>query len=252
MQRVAVGWLAWDLTGSAFWVGLVAFADLAPAVLVSPVAGAVADRVDRLRLSIVTQAAIGMQAALIAGLTAAGWMTIGLLLVLEVLGGIAACFAQPARQSLLPGVVARADLPSSVAVNSLVFNVARFLGPALAGPVILAWGVAPAVACNALAYGFAAASLLLLRVAPEARQGHPACGSLFAEMRDGIAYVARHPGLGPILLFAALAGCALRGLQEILPPFVERLFQGVQDRFVGEISLDHRHTGKRHDRQAIK
>jgi MFS family permease len=226
MQRVAVGWLAWDLTGSAFWVGMIAFADLAPAVLVSPVAGAIADRVDRLRLSILTQLAIAAQAALIAGITWSGGMTIGLLLALELLGGVAGCFAQPARQALLPGVVPRADLPASVAVNSLVFNLARFTGPALAGPVILVWGVAPAIACNALAYLFASATLLLLRVAPEARQGHPASKSLLGEMRDGLLYVARHPGLGPILLFSALACCTLRGLQEILPPFVERLFQG--------------------------
>ena len=226
MQRVAVGWLAWDLTGSAFWVGMVAFADLAPAVLVSPIAGAIADRVDRLRLSMLTQLAIAAQAALIAGITWAGGMTIGLLLALELAGGVAGCFAQPARQALLPGVVPRADLPASVAVNSLVFNLARFIGPALAGPVILVWGVAPAIAVNALAYVFASATLLLLRVAPEARQGHPASQSLLGEMRDGLLYVAQHPGLGPILLFSALSCLALRGLQEILPPFVERLFQG--------------------------
>jgi MFS family permease len=226
MQRVAVGWLAWDLTGSAFWVAMVAFADLAPAVLVSPVAGAIADRVDRLRLSILTQCAIAAQAALVAGITWSGGMTIGLLLALELVGGIAGCFAQPARQALLPGVVPRADLPASVAMNSLVFNLARFIGPALAGPVILVWGVASAIACNALAYLFASATLLVLRVAPEARRGHPASKSLFGEMRDGLLYVARHPGLGPILLFSALACFALRGLQEILPPFVERLFQG--------------------------
>lgn len=226
MQRVAVGWLAWDLTGSAFWVGMVAFADMAPAVLVSPIAGAIADRVDRLRLSMATQLAIAAQAALIAGITWSGGMTIGLLLALELLGGVAGCFAQPARQALLPGVVPRADLPASVAMNSLVFNLARFIGPALAGPVILVWGVAPAIACNALAYVFASATLLVLRVAPEARQGHPASKSLLGEMRDGLLYVARHPGLGPILLFSALACFALRGLQEILPPFVERLFQG--------------------------
>ncbi len=228
MQRVAVGWLAWDLSGSAFWVGVVAFADLAPAVLVSPLAGAVADRVDRLRLSLLTQLAIAAQAALIAAFVAIGWMTIGLLLVLEVLGGIAACFAQPARQTLLPGIVPRTDLPSAVALNSLVFNIARFLGPSLPGRRSSP-GVAPAIAGNAFAYTLAASSLLLLRVAPEARRGHPASASLFGEMRAGLAYVARHPGLGPILLFAALAGVALRGVQEILPPFVERLFAGGPD-----------------------
>lgn len=226
MQRVAVGWLAWDLTGSAFWVGMIAFADLAPAVIVSPIAGALADRTDRLRLSVLAQVVIACQAALVAGITWSGGMTIGLLLGLELLGGVAGCFAQPARQTLLPGIVPRADLPAAVAVNSLVFNIARFIGPALAGPVILIWGVAPAIACNALAYAFASATLLVLRIAPEARQGHPASKSLVGEMRDGLLYVARHPGLGPIMLFAALAGVALRGVQEILPPFVDRLFQG--------------------------
>lgn len=226
MQRVAVGWLAWDLTGSAFWVAMIAFADLAPAIIVSPIAGAIADRTDRLRLSVLTQIVIACQAALVAGITWSGGMTIGLLLALELVGGIAGCFAQPARQALLPGVVPRADLPASVAVNSLVFNIARFIGPAMAGPVILVWGVAPAIACNAIAYLFASATLLVLRVAPEARQGHPASKSLLGEMRDGLLYVARHPGLGPILLFAALSGFALRGVQEILPPFVDRLFQG--------------------------
>ena len=140
MHRIAVSWLAWELTGSAFWVGVVAFCDLAPAVVVSPIAGAIADRADRLRLTMFSQAAIGLNAALIAALVALGWMNIWLLLVLEVLGGIAASFAQPARQSLMPGLVPRADLPAAVALNSLTFNVARFIGPALAGPIIAVAG----------------------------------------------------------------------------------------------------------------
>jgi MFS family permease len=224
MHRIAVSWLAWELTGSAFWVGVVAFCDLAPAVVVSPIAGAIADRADRLRLTMFSQAAIGLNAALIALLVAIGWMDIWLLLVLEVLGGIAASFAQPARQSLMPGLVPRADLPAAVALNSLTFNVARFIGPALAGPIIAVAGVWPAIAANAVAYLLATLTTPMLRVEAAARRGHAATASLMGETLDGIRYAARHPGLGPILLFAAVSALLLRGVQEILPPFVERAF----------------------------
>lgn len=224
MHRIAVSWLAWELTGSALWVGVVAFCDLAPAVVVSPFAGAVADRSDRLRMTMLSQAAIGLNGALIATLVAGGWMTIGILLVLEVVGGIAASFAQPARQSLMPGLVPRADLPAAVALNSLTFNVARFIGPALAGPLIAVAGVWPAIAANAFAYFIATATTPMLRVEAAHRRGHAATASLFGEMMDGLRYAARHPGLGPILAFAAVAAVLLRGVQEILPPFVERIF----------------------------
>jgi MFS family permease len=224
MQRIAVAWLAWELTGSAFWVGMVAFCDLAPAVVISPIAGAVADRVDRLRLAMLAQGVIAVQAALVATLTGAGVMTIGLLLVLEVAGGIAAAFAQPARQTLMPGIVPRADLGAAVAINSLVFNIARFVGPALAGPIIAIWGVVPAIAANAVGYLLAAGSMALLRIAGTERRGHPGSASLRGEVLQGLAYARRHVGLGPLLLYAALSGVLLRGMQEILPPYVERLF----------------------------
>lgn len=216
--------MAWELTRSAFWVGMVAFCDLAPAVVFSPVAGAIADRMDRVRLTMISQAAIGLQAAAVATLIANDALTIGLLLLLEVASGIAASFAQPARQSLMPGLVPRADLPAAVACNSLCFNVARFVGPALAGPLIAVWGVVPAVACNALAYLFATCTMPLLRVAAEARRGHPPEGSVLAEVVAGFRYAGGHPGIGPLLLFAAVASVLLRGVQEILPPFVDRLF----------------------------
>jgi predicted MFS family arabinose efflux permease len=224
MQRIAVAWLAWELTGNAFWVGMVAFCDLAPAVIVSPIAGAVADRVDRVRLATIAQVLIAVQAALVATLTGAGVMSIGLLLVLEVIGGTASAFAQPARQTLMPGIIPRADLASAVAMNSLVFNVARFVGPALAGPIIAIWGVVPAIAGNAVGYSVAAATMLLLTVAAADRRGHPATASLWGEVVQGLSYARRHAGLGPLLLYAALSGLLLRGMQEILPPFVERLF----------------------------
>ncbi len=229
MQRIAVSWLAWELTGSAFWVGLVAFCDLAPAVIASPLAGAYADRVDRVKLATATQVVIAVQAAAVAGLTAAGQMTIGLLLALEAVNGVAASFAQPARQTLMPGIVPRADLPAAVAANSLCFAVARFVGPAIAGPVIAVFGVVPAIGANAIGYLVSGLSILVLRIRAEDRIGHAVTGGVWAEVVEGLRYARRHAGLGPLLLYAALTAILLRGVQEVLPPFVERLFgRGVE------------------------
>ncbi|WP_272874646.1 MFS transporter [Roseomonas haemaphysalidis] len=224
MHRIAVGWLAWELTHSAFWVGIVAFSDLAPAALISPVAGAVADRLDRVRLTTVAQGVIACEAATVATLVATGQMRLEYLVALELASGTAASFLQPARQTLLSGIVPRADLPAAVACNSLVFNVARFIGPALAGLVIAGFGVAPAVACNAAAYTLALISMHFMRVDPAHRRGHPSTGSLWGEVREGLDYVRRHPGLGPLLGYAAMIGVLLRCVQELLPPFVERNF----------------------------
>ena len=224
MHRIAVAWLTWELTHSALWVGLVAFCDLAPAAVISPFAGAIADRADRLRLATISQAVIAVEAATVATLIATGNMRIEYLLALELCSGTAASFSQPARQTLMPGIVGPADLPAAVACNSLVFNVARFVGPALAGPVIAAFGVAPAIACNAIAYASTVLTMPLLKVDPAHRRGHPATASLLGEVREGFAYVARHPGLGPLLGYAALIGVLLRCVQELLPPFVERNF----------------------------
>ncbi|MFD1110444.1 MFS transporter [Pseudoroseomonas ludipueritiae] len=224
MHRIAVAWLAWEMTGSAFWVGLVAFSDLAPAAFISPIAGAVADRVDRVRLTTIAQAAIALEAATVAALVAAGMMQVELLILLELCAGTAASFLQPARQTLISGIVPKTELPAAVACNSLVFNIARFIGPALAGPVIAGFGVAPAIACNAVAYACALASMAMLRVAPAHRRGHPATSSLWDEVREGLSYVGRHPGLGPLLTYAAAMSVLLRCVQELLPPFVERNF----------------------------
>lgn len=229
VHRIAVTWLAWEITGSSFWVGMVAFCDLAPAVVFSPIAGAVADRMDRVRLTMLSQAAIALQASAVGLLLAADMLSIGVLLVLEVASGIASSFAQPARQSLMPGLVPRADLPAAVACNSLCFNVARFVGPALAGPIIAFWGVVPAVLVNAAAYLIATLTMPLLRVSPDQRRGHAPEATIFGEAIAGFRYAGRHPGIGPILVFAALASVLMRGVPEILPPFVERLFgQGAQ------------------------
>lgn len=224
MQRVATDWLTWELTHSALWVSVIAFCNLAPAVVISPIAGAIADRMDRVRLTMISQLVISTQAAILVTLLLTGLIRVELMAALALCTGIAETFAQPARQCLIPGLVPRSLLPGAVALNSLTYNVARFVGPALSGPMIAGWSVAPPIVCNCLAYLFASFSMHLLRLDPATRQGSRSSASVWHDAAEGIRYVANHRGIGPIMLFAACVGMLLRSVTEMLAPFVADLF----------------------------
>src|SRR4051794_6841882 len=222
LQRVAVGWLAWQLTHSGAWLGLVAFADLFPTVLLSPWAGALADRRDRVRVIWVSQVVAMTQATLLALLTGFGIITIWSLFALAVLLGMANAVNQPARLALIPSLVDRANLASAVAINSIIFNGARFIGPALAGIVIAEGSIALAFAVNAVSFIVFMIALLGVRVAPE---GVGAAGrTLFADTFAGYAYAARHPGIGPVLLLMTATAFFARGFSELLPGFADAVF----------------------------
>ncbi len=224
MQRVAVEWLTWQLTHSPLWVGIMAFCNLGPAVLMSPLAGAAADRMDRVRLTMSTQMVACVHGAALATLVMTGLIEIHVMAALEVVLGLAQTIAQPARQTLIPGLVGRADLPGAVALNSLTYNLARFSGPALAGPIIALWGVVPAMLANSASYAFASLTMPLLRLAPGIRRGHKPTASVWREAIEGIRYVVRHAGMAPLLLYAAVLGSTMRAVPETLPPFVAELF----------------------------
>lgn len=224
MQRVASDWLAWELTHSALWVAVLAFCNLIPSVIVSPIAGAIADRMDRVRLTTGAQLCTALYALVLATLVITDLVRVELMAALALCNGVAETFAQPARQCLIPGLVPRTQLPGAVALNSLTYNVARFIGPAIAGPMIAGWGVVPPMLCNCVAYLYASFSLHLLRLDPKVRIGVRSGASVWHDAAEGIRYVARHGGLGPIMLFAASVGMLLRSVPEMLPPYVADQF----------------------------
>lgn len=224
VQRIATDWLAWELTHSAFWVGVLAFATLIPSIVVSPIAGAISDRVDRVRLVIVSEFIAAGQAAALVALVLTGTIRIEFMVALAFINGAAETFAQPARQCLLPGLVDRQFLPGAVALNSLTYNIARFIGPALSGPMIVLWGVVPSIALNGFAFLYAAVTMAMLRLDPAIRMGQASPHSVLHDAIEGLRYVARHKGIGPMLLFAATAGMTLRSIPELLPPYVSVLF----------------------------
>ena len=118
----------------------------------------------------------------------------------------------------------RQYLPGAVALNSLTYNTARFVGPAISGPMIAAWGVVPSIAVNAAAFFYASVTMTLLRLDPAIRVGGRGGGSVLHDALEGLRYVTRHPGIGPLMLFAATVGMTLRGVTEMLPPYVSLLF----------------------------
>lgn len=224
MQRIAVGWLAWELTGSAAWLGAMAFADLFPSVLVAPLAGALADRWDQRKMLCVTVAVNLAQAALLGALSAAGRLDIGALLGATLISGIATGIGQPARLALVASLVARDDLPTAVAINSIVFNVARFVGPALAGVLIGSGGVTVAFLGNALSFLAFLAALARLRIEQEHRAPAGQGGGLGRDLLEGVRYAARHPGIGPLLGLLVVTNIFGRPFVELLPGFAAKVF----------------------------
>jgi predicted MFS family arabinose efflux permease len=224
IQRIATDWLAWQLTHSALWVAIIAFCNLAPSVIISPIAGAVADRVDRVRLTMASQFVSVGQAVILITLILTGLIRVEFMAFLTLCNGTAETFAQPARQCLIPGLVPRSHLPGAVALNSLTYNAARFVGPAISGPMIALWGVVPSIAVNAVAFLYASLTLHLLTLDPSIRRGQPTGFSVLHDALDGVKYVINHRGIGPLMLFAATVGMTLRAVPEMLPPYVADQF----------------------------
>jgi MFS family permease len=224
MERIAVGWLTWQLTESGFWLGVVAFADFFPVILIAPFAGAVADRVDRLRVVKLSQAALLVQAGVLWALTASGHITVGLVVALNAVHGIIVAFNQPARLALVPSLVPVADVGPAVAINSVIFNLARFIGPVFAGLAIVWSGVAAAFLINALSYIVFLIALARIRIAPGDTL-MPAPGrSFMTDLADGIRYTATHPGIGALMVLLIAFGVGGRPLTELLPGLADDVF----------------------------
>ncbi len=224
IQRIATDWLAWQLTHSVMWVAVIAFCNLVPSVVISPIAGAVADRMDRVWLTMISQFVAAGQSAILVVLVLTGTIRVEYMAVLTFINGAAETFAQPARQCIIPGLVPRQFLPGAVALNSLTYNAARFIGPAISGPMIALWGVVPSIAVNGVAFLYASVTMLMLDLDPAIRRSQRSTGSVLHDAIEGVRYVTRHKGIGPIMLFAATIGMLLRAVPEMLPPYVENLF----------------------------
>jgi len=222
LQRVSVGWLAWTLTHSGAWLGVMSMAEFFPVVFLSPLAGVLADRRNQVNVIRTTQAIGGAQASLLAILVYTGAITIEWLFALTLLLGITNSFAQPSRMALISNLVDRSALPSALAINSIVFNSARFIGPAIAGIVIAQVSVGAAFALNAATYVWFFATMTRLRQV--AAISGMAARNVLKASGEAYLYVSRHPGIAPMLLLFTITTIATRGYVELFPGFADHVF----------------------------
>jgi MFS family permease len=225
VQRIAVGWLTWQLTESPSWLGIVAFADFFPNILMAPLAGALADRLDRLRAIRLYVFLSAMVSSAIAVLTLTDLITIHLLVALVLTNGTVMSFNYPVRLSIIHALVERDVLTSAISVNALAFNIARIGGPALAGFIIANWEVGPALVFTALSdIAFIAALYAVkLKESGEKRERKPA-GDIPAEIMEGFRYAAKHPGIGPLLVLLAMTSIFGRPYVDLFPGFADKVF----------------------------
>ena len=224
MQRVAVAWLAWELTKSGAWLGLIAFADLFPTAIIAPFAGAAADRWERLRVLRAAQVMAFVQSMTLLILLVTDQLTIWPLFLLTMLLGATQAFEQPARLALIPSLVPARDLSPAIALNSITFNIARFVGPAISGLLIVSSGVAFVLVINALTY--LVYFYALMRVRPfSIRERSQESTRFFSEVSDGFRYAINHPGVGPILLLMIIVSMGGRPVGELLPGIADDMFR---------------------------
>jgi MFS family permease len=165
MTRIATSWLVYRLTGSALLLGTVSFAGQIPTFLFAPFAGVWVDRLDRRKVLVWTQALSMVQSLALAGLTLTGHITIHWLLALSVMQGIVNAFDMPGRQAFMVKMVEdRGDLSNAIAINSSMVNMARLVGPSLAGMLIAVSSEGWCFLIDGISYLAVIASLLLMRL----------------------------------------------------------------------------------------
>jgi len=235
LQRVAIGWLAWELTESGYWLGVVAVAELAPSMVLAPFAGAIADRVNRLNGLKVTQSLAMFQALALCAVAVSG-PTIEWLVWLSFARGLIMSFNQPLRFSVLPSLVERKDLSAAVGINALSFNCSRVLGPVVAALIIQYWSAAAAFAINAGSFLLFIIILFFLRIELAPQGEAKPIRNLPSEILEGILYCLRSAGIAQMFLLLTVVAMCGRAYVELLPGFAD----GVFDR--GVEGLGHMHA----------
>lgn len=225
MQRLAVSWLVYDVTHSAFLLGLVTFAGQIPSLLLSPYGGTISDRHSRYKILLITQIASMIQAGLLTIMILGGfYSTTGVILLSMVLGCINA-FDIPSRQSLMIELIEeKQDLPNAIALNSSMVNMARLIGPIIAGILITLVGEGMCFLINTLTFIPVIGSLLAMKIKP--REILQKDQSVWKGLSEGYNYLKTKPDLRLMILLMACISFSLMPIITLLPIFAKDIFNG--------------------------
>lgn len=224
MQTTAQAWLVLTLTHSSIYLGLIVALQTLPVLLLGAYGGVVADRVDKRKLMIVLQSMMGLQALVLGILVVTGLVRIWEVGLLAVILGLNNTFENPARQAFVLEMVGPRDLRNAVSLNSVLVNVARSVGPAVAGLLIASVGDGICFLLNSVS--FVAVVVSLVTMDRSKLQPSQPSGRSRGQLREGLRYVAHTPELGIPLLMMALIGTFAYEFQVVLPVLAKQTFHG--------------------------
>ena len=225
MQRIAMPWLVYHITGSAFLLGLVSFAGQIPTFLLAPFAGVVTDKFSRYRVLLITQIVSLIQALILAILALSGVIEIWHIVLLSIALGCINAFDVPSRQSFVIEMVEKKeDLGNAIALNSMMFNGARLIGPSVAGMMLATAGEGICFLSNAISYVFVIISLLMMKV--QKKEKKLIAANLFKDMKEGLSYTFGFPPIKHLLILLGVVSLMGSSYQVLMPVFAKEILHG--------------------------
>jgi MFS family permease len=225
-QKAAVGWLVWQLTESAAWVGAIAMSDLIAAIWVAPLAGAVTDRSNPYRLLWITQVLMIVLTLGLWAVMSAGYLTIWFLLFWAILDATVSGFNQPVRMLAIGTLATPERMSQAIATNSIAANLARSIGPAISALVMIHAGVQYVFLLNALSFSAILGAMIYVRRWIDHSGLGSTSGSMLSDVMSGFSYVSRTPSIAVLLLFTTSFALLARPFTELYPALAGEIFKG--------------------------
>lgn len=229
IQQIAMSWLIYTLTKSALVMGVIVFAGSVPSLFVSPFAGVIIDRINKFHALIIVQTAFMIGAFIIAALTLTGVIQVWHIIVLSILMGITNAIDIPLRQSLVVQLVDDPnDLSNAISLNSSSFNLARLIGPAVAGVLIAAVGEGICFLINAISYIAVIYALFMMKMNTQPKNKNDKL-DIISELKEGYQYVCASISIRSIILYLATASLLAMSFPVLMPIFVKEILHGGAD-----------------------
>ncbi len=221
MQAIAQAWVVYQLTHSDFWLGVVAFAAAIPGLLITPFGGVIVDRVPKRRLLVITQSAAMVLAFILAVLSFLNIVEVWHIVVLAFGLGIVNAFDGPGRQAFVVEMVGREDLPNAIAINSMMFNGARVIGPAIGGVLLASVGASWCFFINGLSFLAVIAGLLMMKIHTQrtVATGHTA----WDQLKTGVRYVFEHLEMFALIMLSLIFSVFGISYIALLPAFTDEV-----------------------------
>jgi len=225
MQRVAISWLVYRLTGSPLVLGMITFASLFPSLILAPFAGSLVDRHNKFRIFSITQVLLMLQAGTLALMVWLNYYNIIWIGVLSLVQGLVTSLDVTARQSLVVNLVdKREDIPNAIALNSSVFNGARLIGPAIAGIILSSFGENICFLINFLSYIGVLICLSLMKI--KIPKVEKSAENIWFDLKEGFKYLRSSPNISSLILLMASSSLLVIPFTTFLPVFAKDIFHG--------------------------